>query len=245
MEYLLYASEPYRNFTPEHWITLILLTFVYLAVIRRAICCLQENDQFRLWKVLSLVPLLSLVLRTLVDASLRPLSWQEDLPLHLCRILSLAAPLVAWSMNQKAIRIFSYLVLAGVVNAMITADIEFGFPHYGFILYWFYHASLVLMVLFGLFVFRIRPGLRDGWQAFLVVNAYFILLHLFNIGIDANYMYSRYKPDTASVMDFLGSWPEYLFWLEWIALGLIGIIYLGFRVILPVSTEAKSGPVNS
>ena len=234
------TQEAYRNFTTQHALAMLVVITVYVLVIRLARCCVAEPGQKRIWMALTFLPLISLALRTWLDSSIRDLNLQEDLPLHLCRILSLAAPIVVFSGREKAIRIFYYLVLAGVANAMITPEITYGFPHYGFILYWLYHASLVLLVLYGILVFGVKLSLRDGWHAFLTVNIYFLVLHGINRWIGSNYMYSRHKPGSATVMDYLGDWPVYLIWLEFIALGLILLIYLIFSRLMPQKDPGKA-----
>lgn len=216
---------PYKNFTLEHVFALLIIGLLTCILIVR-----QKNTSYtqkrRVSIVLAFVPLMALIIRTIIDASIRPLTLQDDLPLHLCRILSLIAPIVILYGNRKAHKILYYLVLAGTLNAMITADIEFGFPHYGYFFYWIYHGILVVLALYNLVIFKIHLSLKDGLHAFLIVNAYFVALHTINILIGANYMYSRYKPAVASIMDYLGDWPIYLFWLEILAILMILLIYL-------------------
>ena len=82
------------------------------------------------------------------------------------------------------------------------------------------------MAIYGILVFKTHLSLKDGILAFVMVNVYYGLLHLLNVALDANYMYSRAKPEVASIMDVLGDWPTYIIGLEGIALLMILIIHL-------------------
>lgn len=232
-------TEPYNNFTPEHWWALILFSLFIYAIVKWSIKGLSAKNKQSIFILLSFIPLAALLLRTIMDYSVRELSLQEDLPLHLCRVLSLVAPVIVLWGKQKPLKVFYILVLAGVTNAMITADIVYGFPHYGYFLYWIYHGSLVLLAFYGILVFRTRLNLKDGLIAFISVNVYFFFVHLLNVALEANYMYSRFKPERKSVMDLLGEWPTYLLWLEVMAFLLILIILFIFEAGI-IRTKKKS-----
>ena len=228
---ILYNEVLYQNFTGEHWIALIVFVLVTYGIIKAG-SKMSESKKSNVLILLSFIPLLALGSRIVVDWQIRGVTLQDDLPLHLCHILSFAAPLIVLYGNKRAKSILYYLALAGVTNAMITADIVYSFPHYGYFVYWIYHGTLIILALFGILVMQNQLRLREGLLTFLVINLYFLVLHFINIALDSNYMYSRGKPQTASLMDFLGPWPVYIIWLEVIALALIFIIYFLFKTLV-------------
>jgi hypothetical integral membrane protein (TIGR02206 family) len=238
LDKFLYTNDLYRNFTGEHWIALFVFVLCIYLIVKFG-KSLSESKKTKVLKVLSLVPLFMLGTRMILDWQLKGITLQDDLPLHLCRILAFIAPLVILYANKRVKSILYYLVLAGVSNAMITADITYSFPHYGYFMYWIYHGALLLLALFGILVMKSQMTFRAGVAAFISINVYFVVLHFINIALDSNYMYSRAKPGTASLMDYLGPWPLYILWLEVIAFGLIIVIYFIFKHLV------RSGDVAS
>jgi hypothetical integral membrane protein (TIGR02206 family) len=235
---ILYHKDLYQNYTLEHWMALLLFFLITYWIIRSG-KSYAEDKKRRVIVFLSFIPLIMLALRTLLDWQTKGVTLQDDLPLHLCRILAFIAPLVILYANKRVKSILYYLVLAGVSNAMVTADITYSFPHYGYFIYWIYHGALLLLALFGILVMKSHMTFRAGVAAFISINVYFVVLHFINIALDSNYMYSRAKPGTASLMDYLGPWPLYILWLEVIAFGLIIVIYFIFKHLV------RSGDVAS
>ena len=220
------TSSVFQNYSSEHWITLLVFLVLIVTLIMISARFFNTKLKNRTMLVLAFIPLIALIGRWIIDYSFRPLTLQEDLPLHLCRILSFVAPIVVLYGNTKSIKVFIYLSIPAMINAMVTADIDFGFPHYGFIVYWLYHGTLLILAFYLVFTYRIYLSLKDAIHSFLILNLYFIILHFVNISLQSNYMYSRHKPEVASLMDVLGEWPVYLVWLEVLAFAMLIIIHV-------------------
>lgn len=225
-----YEYPVYQNFTVQHYCAL----FVFIIIVAWLILTgkkLEIESQTRRLRILSFIPMLALLLRMILDHFSRGLNVQDDLPLHLCRILGVIAPVIVYSNNRIFIQIFIYIALAGTLNAMITADPGFGFPHYEYFLYWVYHGGIILVALFAWTVMKIRLNMFSGLMAFLSINVYFVFVHLINVWLSSNYMYSRHKPPVTTLMDHLGDWPVYIFWLEGIAILLLAMIFFLEKLI--------------
>ena len=82
------------------------------------------------------------------------------------------------------------------------------------------------MAIYGIVVFKTHLSLKDGLHAFLAINIYFGLMHILNVSIESNYMYSRSKPEVDTLMDLLGEWPAYILGLELLAVLMILLIHL-------------------
>jgi len=224
MEKLSNEFPVYENFSAQHYVALLVFTgiLVWLIYLGKKV---PDDKKNRLFLVLSIIPFIALITRMVLDHFIRGLNLQDDLPFHLCRVLALAAPAVAWLNKERLTQMYIYVALAGTVNAMITADPGYGFPHYEYFVYWVYHGGIVLVALFAWIVKKVRLSVLSGLHACLVINVYFALVHVLNVWLSSNYMYSRHKPQVSTLMDHLGEWPEYLFWLEGIALLLLAMIY--------------------
>lgn len=220
------SDDIYQNFSNEHWFALLFLALTCYSLIKVSTHSQSETIKKRILLILAYIIFIAPFIRMGFDASLRPLTIQDDLPLHLCRILAVIAPFMVHFYNEKAIKIFYYLILAGTLHGLITADIEFNFPHYAYFFYWIYHGGLVVMAIYGILVFKTHLSLSDGLRAFLWINIYFGIMHILNVSIESNYMYSRSKPEVDTLMDLLGEWPVYILGLEILAFLMILLIHL-------------------
>lgn len=153
---------------------------------------------------------------------------QTELPLYLCRIMAFLIPVLMFVKSQKLFAILYFSILAGTLNAILTPDIDYGFPHWSFWLYWLLHAGLVLAILFQVFVYKYRPKHSDIWLSFIFLNVYLVLVHSTNYLLESNYSYTMHKPPNPSILDFFGPWPVYLLVIQFIGVALFYLAYLPF-----------------
>ena len=105
------------------------------------------------------------------------------------------------------------------MQALLQPDIgPYGFPHYRFFQFFVSHGLIVTVSLYATVSFRYRPQLRSVWRVFIITNIYMAFIALFNWLTDGNYLFICHKPETASLMDFMGPWPWYIITLELMAL---------------------------
>ena len=178
---------------------------------------------------LSLIPLVAFVIYNIVHITRGTYTIQNDLPIHICRVLAIAAPFVYWKENKFWTGIFYFWILAGTLNAVIAADIRYDFPHWNYFVYFAMHAGLILLPLYYCIVLGHRIRKVDIWNAFWVANVFLILTMALNFSIGSNYMFTRHKPEVASIMDVMGPWPWYLVVLQFVALILFVLLYMPFR----------------
>lgn len=86
----------------------------------------------------------------------------------------------------------------------------------------------VLMVLYAVFAFGFRPTLRSVGIVVLFLGIYTLAMAGVNLLLDSNYLFLCRKPEGASIMDFLGPWPIYVFALIGIAIVACFVCYLPF-----------------
>ena len=63
----------------------------------------------------------------------------------------------------------------------------------------------------------------------LAVNFYAAFAFTFDTVFNTDYMFLRAKPDTVSLLSFLGPWPWYILATEPVALALFLLLYQPFR----------------
>ncbi len=186
------------------------------------------KQQIQLGKAMSLVLSLTIIVWTSIRLALGKFDPLGDLPLALCNLTALLMPLLMFSRRYTIYEVFYFWVLAGTVQAIITPDMQCAFPHHTYIKYWTVHLGLVICVLYATIIFNMRPTWHSLWRAFLWLQAYILLAFVANALIGANYGYLNQKPQVASLADYFGDWPWYIFVSELLALPLFALTYLPF-----------------
>jgi hypothetical integral membrane protein (TIGR02206 family) len=155
-------------------------------------------------------------------------SIQEELPLHLCRLIALVLPFLVYTINTKWINTLYFLIVTGTLQALITADLQYIHPHYSYYLYWIFHITLLWIPVFIIMYLKIYPNFKDLIRAFIATNVYMIATLIINKAIGSNYFYTNHKPPGGTLLDYLGPWPIYIFVVEGLGLVLFLIAYLPF-----------------
>jgi len=153
-----------------------------------------------------------------------------DLPLYLCSFIALFIFVFTHYRKYWMYEILLFWILAGTTQAILTPDISEGFPSFEYIRYWIAHLGLVTIILYATYVFKMRPTLKSMVKSFLAVQVFFAVTFLINYVLDANYSYLNRKPSSASVLDYLGDWPNYIFVVELLLIPYFLVIYLPFYI---------------
>jgi len=154
---------------------------------------------------------------------------QKNLPLQLCSIMVWVSIWGLWTRKPIVMAFMYFLGIAGAIQALITPDATYAFPHFRFMNTWFSHSLIVTAGFWVVFVEGYRPSLKDMWTSLLALNLFAIPVYLINITIDAGYLYLGKKPETASLMDFFPEWPWYFLILEVLLIIIMIGMYLPWR----------------
>lgn len=155
-------------------------------------------------------------------------SLQGSLPLHLCSISLLFSVAMLLSRSYALYEITYFWGVGGAIQALLTPDIWYGFPHFIFFQFFTAHSLIVLAVLWMTFVEGMRPSLKSLGKAFLSTNIYAVFVGAANYLLGSNYLYLCRKTANPSLLDYLHSWPWYILELEIITLVVFMICYLPF-----------------
>lgn len=146
------------------------------------------------------------------------------LPLHLC---TLAVYLTAWMLvtgQQRVFEVVYFWGLGGTTQALLTPELARTFPAPEFLLFFLGHGLVVIGVLYGAIVYRLRPVPMSIVRVAALTLALAGTVVIVNLWLGTNFMYLMEKPARASLLDWLGPWPWY--WLS-----LIGIALLTFLIL--------------
>lgn len=144
---------------------------------------------------------------------------EEQLPLHLCAVTLFLVAFLLVRRNYSAFEVAYFWAMGGTVQAILTPDLEAGFPSYAFTIFFFGHGLVMLGVAYAVIVFRFKPTLRSIGKALLATVAYAAAVAPVNWLLGTNYLYLRHKPQGASIIDYLGPWPWYI-----ASLGLLTVV---------------------
>lgn len=213
-------------------VILLLLTIGRHAVRRR-----NWNNRFRYGlAVLLIVCEASL---QLWSAATGDWSWKHSLPLQLCSMMLLLSAVMLWRRSYRLFEFVYFAGIAGALQALATPDLDYGFPHFRFLLFMIAHIAIIAASLYMVAVEGYRPKFRSVGVAMLWLNVCALVAYGVNSITGANYMFLMRKPAGGSLLDLLGPWPWYLLVMEAVALVLFLMLYLPFAFANPAARQSR------
>jgi len=159
--------------------------------------------------------------------------FSNSLPFHLCGFAVLLLPVMLYKKKYNLYEILYFWGLAGATQALLTPNIDVGFPHFRFIQFFISHGLIVFTVVYATVVWNYLPTLRSLYKTSVLTLFLLIPIGLINKITHGNYFFIAYKPETASVLDYFGPWP-------WYILPMIGMGVVMFLVVYsPVGLRKK------
>ena len=141
----------------------------------------------------------------------RNFSLMQSLPLHVCDITALIAPVVLIRPARWMRAILYFFGLGLSLQGFIQPDLRDGPARIGFWLFWATHYVVV-----GVAIYDLARGYRPGWRDFAVSVAATVVYLAVVLPIDVawglNYGYvGPTKPSQPTLIDYLGPWPWRVF----------------------------------
>jgi hypothetical integral membrane protein (TIGR02206 family) len=87
--------------------------------------------------------------------------FSNSLPFHLCRFAVLLLPVMLYKKKYALYEILYFWGLAGATQALLTPNIEVGFPHFRFIQFFISHGLIVFTVVYATVVWNYLPTFRS------------------------------------------------------------------------------------
>lgn len=165
---------------------------------------------YTLYGVVALVISATVLVWTVLRIATGRFDPREDLPLGLCNLTALIAPiqllapvplLAAWGVCVGG---------PGGIISILSPDLTDRHDRATHIKFWIVHCGLVLGSLLLAFGTAPLDGSRQLLQLFGALAVLIPLAMLVNRALDANYLFLGRKPLTASPLDGFGRWPVYL-----------------------------------
>ena len=199
-----------------------------------ALCAHARHNPGR-WTILSarLIALVlfadagSFIVAKIVAGSFSP---KTDLPFALCDIAVLFAAAACWWRQSLLVELTYFWGLAGTLQAVITPDLNAGFPHLVFFQYLVGHLGIVVAACYLVVGLQIVPRPGSVIRTFAITLAYTAFVGLVDALSGANYMFLRRPPGNWTLLRLLGPWPWYIASAAAVALVLLGTLDLPFLI---------------
>ena len=154
-----------------------------------------------------------------------------DLPLHLTDAATMVAAVALWTLRPLPFELTYFWGLTASLQATLTAGLgaDDRFPSFFYWQYFVTHSGVVLaavLLAFGMGL-TARPGAVR--RVLLATAAWAAVAAAGNTVTGGNYMFLSERPDTASLLDYMGPWPWYILGGGLLALAMFAVLDLPFR----------------
>jgi hypothetical integral membrane protein (TIGR02206 family) len=131
-------------------------------------------------------------------------------PCHFCDLAAMSGVIALLTHRQFFVELVYFWGLAGTLQGLITPALTLNWPHPRFLLFFIAHSGVVITALYCVLGLRIAPRPRAKWMAWALLVPFAAVVGTFDWLVGANYGFLCRKPDTASLYDYLGTWPWYV-----------------------------------
>ena len=228
-----YMAEPnpFILFGTDHIVGTIVFLCLWIWLPNYTKNNLSKSDQERLGIFLGFVVMSNYLVWVGLEAIAGTFDPKLHLPFHLCRFANLMIPIVMIWKKERLFQILYFWGMSGMLQGAFTPDLTHGFPHFHYFRFFIGHNGMVLVLIYAIVVFEMRPTLKGLWDSFLALNGFLGLATIVNLVLDSNYFWICGKPPTASLLDYLGPWPWYILTAEIVALLHYLVAYAPFYFI--------------
>ncbi len=188
---------------------------------------LRSRPQFRM--MLGIILILNESAWHIWKVSIDQWTVQNMLPLHLCSIMVWSSSIMLFTRSRRIYEFCYLLGTAGALQALLTPDIgSYGFPHFRVFQTFTAHSCIIFAAVYMTSSEGFRPNVNSIKRVLIGAHIYAAAVFFINQTIGSNYLFIARKPDTASLLDYMGPWPWYLIGIELAALLCVALLYLPF-----------------
>jgi len=157
------------------------------------------------------------------------LEWKKVLPFQLCDWAMAAIVVAVLTGRKRWIEVAYFWGIGGTLQAILTPDLKFAFPHIRFLTFFITHSGIVVAIAFMMIVKKFRPHWFSIVRVFAWSELYFVLTLTVDLLTGENYGYLLHPPASASLLDFLShNHVLYLLEMHLLALVFYLVLYLPF-----------------
>lgn len=135
---------------------------------------------------------------------------EYSLPLQLTSAVSLVAIIALLTRRLVFVEVLYFWAFSASLQAALTPDLGSTFPNVFYFTYFLYHIGSIVAACLLVFGCRSYPRRGAIWRVYLLTLAFTAIAGLGDVITGGNYMYLRYKPTHASLLNEMGPWPLYI-----------------------------------
>lgn len=160
------------------------------------------------------------------------ITWQQALPFQLCDWTMIALVIACWNGGRaRWLELIYFWGIGGSLQAVLTPNLQFGFPDYRFLTFFIDHCGIVIGTAYLMLTRKFRPTLASIWRTWLWSVAYLFITLVVDHITNVNYGFLLHKPEAFSILSYLSDWrPLYLSQLNLLALVFFAILYVPFAI---------------
>lgn len=225
-----FLKNTFHIFSFSHVTSLVILLLFCLVMVQWLKNTKSKQTKQIFCIILSVILLTQEAMKIIWHLWVGNFSWAAHLPLHLCGIGMLLGPIMLLQKNYTLYELIYFWGFGGAIQALLTPDLVYDFPHFAFIQYFFGHGLIIVACVYMTFIEGFRPTWKSLFKVFIVTNIYMGIIGLLNWIVGSNYLFICQKPANPTIFDFLGPWPWYILSMEGAGIILMLVFYSPFVI---------------
>jgi hypothetical integral membrane protein (TIGR02206 family) len=226
------SAPEFHAFSPSHLIVIILtiaLPFVLALIVHRTKSRFLERS---VCFAISALLLINYVAYLFVARQFGVSAWPKMLPMQLCDWAMIVIIGALWSGNRRWLEVAYFWGIGGTLQALITPNLQFGFPDLRFISFFVAHSGIIIGIVFLMLIYGFRPRAIGILRTFAWTEVYFAVAFTTDLLTGENYGFLLHKPEAASLLSFLSdSRPLYLLEFHILAFVFFTLLYAPFAIV--------------
>src|SRR6266404_9057689 len=159
-------------------------------------------------------------------------AWPKMLPMQLCDWAMIVIIGALWSGNRRWLEVAYFWGIGGTLQALITPNLQFGFPDLRFISFFVAHSGIIIGIVFLMLIYGFRPRPIGILRTFAWTELYFVVTFALDLLTGENYGFLLHKPEAFSLLSFLSDWrPLYLLQFHGLAFLFFCTLYAPFAIV--------------
>lgn len=226
------SAPEFHHFGLSHLVVIILtiaIPFLLALIVHRAKSRFLERS---ICFAISALLLINYVAYLFVARQLGVAAWQKMLPMQLCDWAMIVIIGALWSGNRRWLEVAYFWGIGGTLQAIITPNLQFGFPDLRFISFFVAHSGIIIGIVFLMLIYGFRPRAIGILRTFAWTEVYFVVAFTTDLLTGENYGFLLHKPEAESLLSFLSdSRPLYLLEFHALAFVFFALLYVPFAIV--------------